>query len=213
MLREWLAPGTLEDFARSHLRRLPEARPSSARAVTSLFTWETFGRVLGSDPAPDVLVVDAGRELAVAPPRDLATARGLFREGAGFVVRRAERHDPGLRALAESFAKDLPGEVHLQLFVTPAGRHGFAWHYDFEEVFIAQTAGVKDYYFRPNTVDLDTPLGAQPDFAAYRRETSPMGAARLGAGDWLYLPGRWWHVAKCVEDSLSISVGVLPARP
>ncbi len=39
-----------------------------------------------------------------------------------------------------------------------------------------------------------------------------MGTVRLCAGDWLYLPGRWWHVAKCVEDSLSISVGVLPAK-
>jgi hypothetical protein len=30
----------------------------------------------------------------------------------------------------------------------------------------------------------------------------------LIAGDWLYVPARWWHVAKCVEDSLSISLGV-----
>jgi ribosomal protein L16 Arg81 hydroxylase len=36
-----------------------------------------------------------------------------------------------------------------------------------------------------------------------------MFSSRLVAGDWLYLPARWWHLVKCVEDSLSISVGVM----
>jgi len=34
-------------------------------------------------------------------------------------------------------------------------------------------------------------------------------SARLIAGDWLYLPPRWWHLVKCIEQSLSISVGVM----
>jgi ribosomal protein L16 Arg81 hydroxylase len=36
--------------------------------------------------------------------------------------------------------------------------------------------------------------------------------ARLFAGDWLYIPSRWWHMAKCIEDSLSISLGLSVAR-
>jgi ribosomal protein L16 Arg81 hydroxylase len=36
--------------------------------------------------------------------------------------------------------------------------------------------------------------------------------ARLHAGDWLYLPVRWWHAARCVEHSLSMSIGIYP-RP
>ena len=211
MLREWLAPTPVAEFARTHLGRAPDARPRAARAAVPLFTWPTLDRILRVEPAPDLLVVNAGRLLDVPPPRDLARLRELMAKGAGVVIRRAERLDAGLASLAESFARDLPGEVHLQLFVTPAGRHGFAWHYDFEEVFIAQTAGVKDYYFRENTVDPHVPRGAQPDFTAYRRETSPVATARLHAGDWLYVPSRWWHVARCVEDSLSISVGVLRA--
>ena len=46
----------------------------------------------------------------------------------------------------------MPGTAHVQLFVTPAETHGFSWHYDAEEVFIVQTAGVKDYLLRENTV-------------------------------------------------------------
>ena len=104
----------------------------------------------------------------------------------------------------------LPGEVHVQVYATPAGTNSYGWHYDFEDVFIAQTAGVKDYYFRQNTVARDTRLGDQLDFTSVRRETSPIYQSRLIAGDWLYIPSTWWHLVKCVEDSLSISVGVMP---
>jgi ribosomal protein L16 Arg81 hydroxylase len=130
--------------------------------------------------------------------------------GLGFVVRGAERNDPALAELAAAFALDLPGKINVQLFATRAGTNGFGWHYDFEEVFIVQTAGVKDYYFRDNTVDRDTTFGTQPDFERFRQEKSPLATARLLPGDWLYLPARWWHMARCLEDSLSISVGVLP---
>lgn len=210
MLSEWLGPTPVTDFARDHLGRAPFARPGSAAAATGAFTWEVFGRVLASPGDPDVLVVSRGRALELPPPRGLDGAKAMMARGLGFVVRRAERQDDGLAALAAALARDLPGETHVQLFVTPAGTHGFGWHYDFEEVFIVQTAGAKDYYFRENTVDRETPRGARPDFGAYRRETTPMATTRLLASDWLYLPARWWHVAKCVEDSLSISLGVFP---
>src|SRR5438045_1164509 len=60
------------------------------------------------------------------------------------------------------------------------------------------------------TVATDTALGERLDFTSVRAERSPMFSARLAAGDWLYLPPRWWHLVKCVEESLSISVGVMP---
>ena len=44
------------------------------------------------------------------------------------------------------------------------------------------------------------------------RETSPIYTARLEPGDWLYIPSRWWHLVKCVTDSLSISTGVMSER-
>jgi ribosomal protein L16 Arg81 hydroxylase len=37
-----------------------------------------------------------------------------------------------------------------------------------------------------------------------------MLVAKLIAGDWLYIPRRWWHLVKCSADSLSISVGIMP---
>jgi 50S ribosomal protein L16 3-hydroxylase len=211
MLAQWLAGTSVATFVQEHLQRQPFAAAGTATSALPLFDWDALDRVLGSDPAPDVLVAARGRTLDVPAPRDAERTRKLFRDGLGIVVRRAENHDTGLAALARSFAGDLPGKVTIQLFVTPAQTQGFGWHYDFEDVFIAQTVGVKSYYFRPNTVDPDAPLGSQPDFTKYMGESSPMHNARLIAGDWLYIPARWWHVALCEEDSLSISLGVLPS--
>ena len=211
MLQQWLHPTPVGEFVDHQLGREPHARPGAAGAALPLFSFENLGSILADRPAPDLLVVAGGREVDAPPPRDLPQARALLEQGLGFVIRRGERHHPGLGALARDFAGDLPGEVHLQLFVTPGGTQGFGWHWDFEEVFIAQTAGIKDYYFRDNTVDRGTPFGTQPDFELFRKEKSPLATARLLPGDWLHIPARWWHMARCVEDSLSISVGVRPA--
>ncbi len=210
MLTEWLAPEDLDWFMRSHFQKAPFARPGAARAALPVLDWQTLDRVLGSEQPLDVMTVRAGALQNVALPRSLNDARALMRAGVSVVVRGAERHDPKLRALADGFEAALPGEVHIQVYATPGGTNSYGWHYDFEDVFIAQTAGVKDYYFRPNTVARDQVLGDRLDFTSVRQETSPIYQSRLLAGDWLYIPSTWWHLVKCAEDSLSISVGVMP---
>ena len=42
-------------------------------------------------------------------------------------------------------------------------------------------------------------------------ERSPLQTARLLPGDCLYLPAGFWHMARSIEDSLSMSLGVYPA--
>ncbi|AKF09305.1 JmjC domain-containing protein [Sandaracinus amylolyticus] len=211
MLGEWLAGSSIDRFRAEQLGRAPFASPGTAREAIARFDWDTLDRVLRA-PDLDALVVRRGRAEDVALPRDLATLRALFARELGVVVRRAERHDHALAAMAHDLARDVPGEAHVQLFVTPGRSHGFGWHYDAEEVFIAQTAGSKTYYFRRNTIDPDPTPGAQPDFARVREETTPLMSCTLVAGDWLYLPRGWWHVAKAIEDSLSISIGITPPR-
>ncbi len=208
MLSEWLEDVPVDAFVRARVGKAPFAMAGSARRTVPTFGWDTLHRVLASE-APDVLVVALGKLVDRPAPRTADAARALLSEGIGLVIRRAERHDAGLKALADAFAREVGGDAHIQLFVTPGGTHGFDWHYDFEEVFIAQTLGVKEYFFRDNTVDRATPVGMQPDFGKVAQETAPIATARLQAGDWIHIPARWWHVASCVETSLSISVGVL----
>lgn len=203
MLADWLGPASLDEFRARSLRTAPEVRPATALAACEVLDWGILDRVLHT--ADDVLVVSRGQLLPVPPPRSIAELRGYLAAGIGLCVRRAERHDAGLAGVAAAF-REL-GRAQVQLFVTPGGTHGFGWHDDDEDVFIAQTAGIKDYYFRANTVAAGQP--AHPDvFARFAAETSALCTATLVPGDFLYLPSRWWHMALCREDALSISVGV-----
>jgi 50S ribosomal protein L16 3-hydroxylase len=210
VLAEWLAPMGLDEFRVAHLQRNPHARPHAAAGAISLLQWSTLDHVLASPRPLDLLTVAGGQLAQVPPPRSLADVRALMGAGISVVVRAAEQHDEGLGRLARSFSEALPGEVHVQLYATPGGTHAYGWHYDFEDVFIAQTAGTKDYFFRQNTVAAAARLGDPLDFALVRAERTAMFSARLEPGDWLYLPARWWHLVRCVADSLSISIGVMP---
>jgi 50S ribosomal protein L16 3-hydroxylase len=204
---DWVSALTPSFFA-THFARLPYGRPAGAAAAAPLLDWATFDRVLPA--AADVLTVAAGRLVDAPAPRSAADVRRLMRDGVSTVVRGSERHDVALAALAARFGAAVPGEVHVQLYATPARTHSYGWHYDFEDVFIAQTMGAKDYLFRPNTVARDTRLGEVLDFTVIRQERSQTLGSRLLVGDCLYIPRRWWHLVRCIEDSLSISVGVMP---
>jgi 50S ribosomal protein L16 3-hydroxylase len=205
MLSTWLGAVSEDTFRRDYLGRAPLAQPGTVSPA--LLDWPLLGRVLAAKP--DVLVVAKGKLLPYPPPTELVALRAYFRMGVGLAMRHTEHCTPETRAIADAFAP--LGASHVQMFVTPADTHGFGWHYDDEDVFIAQTTGVKDYYFRANTAS-DVPACSSA-FARFTDEVSPMLSATLHAGDFLYIPARWWHMALCREDALSISVGVFTSAP
>lgn len=217
MITDWLTLSERHAFLNRSFGRSPYARAGAAKTALLLLSWTTLDGVLSSPISPDVLTVAAGRLCHEAAPGSSEEVRALMARGISTVIRESERHDDGLRRLADAFSAVLPGKVHVQLYATPGGTHSFGWHYDFEDVFIAQTLGIKDYYLRDNTVARHTHVGEKLDFGCVRQERSELMMARLLPADWLYIPRRWWHLVKCAEDSLSISVGILPlderARP
>lgn len=196
------------DFMKNHFLKLPFAMTGGAKAFADLGSWETLGRLL-ADPAADVHLARQGVGLAGERPRTAAAARQLFDDGYTVLVRHAEQCDPGIRALAESFRGDFAAPVDIHLFCTPATKHGFGWHYDAEDLFILQTSGVKQYSLRKNTVNPWPTVETLPADMAYEREIMPIMDCRLAAGDWLYIPAGYWHVANAVEESISLSVGVM----
>jgi ribosomal protein L16 Arg81 hydroxylase len=210
VIQEWLGAVPLRQFLDGAYLQRPFVHASAALEFTPLGGWEVFGRIVAATPPPDTLVVRDGRVLSVAPPRSRSQLEALLATGASLVVRKAERHDPGLASLAAAFAAELQGPATIQLFATPAGHHSFGWHYDAEEVFILQTVGEKEYFFRQNTVNPRPLVETLPRDMAYERETSPCFASTLAAGDWLYLPAGFWHRAHAHQAALSISIGVLP---
>jgi 50S ribosomal protein L16 3-hydroxylase len=205
-LQSFLGDMSSREFLDRHWSRLPLARPGGARAFQIPLDLD---RILGAEGVDAFLARDAemwegGR--SPGPER----ARAMAAEGWTTVVRDAQKHDAGLAELAAGFARDLGAPVNAHLYATPAGRSGFGWHYDVEDVFILQVRGAKEYPLRKNTVLPWPVLEAMGKDLRFEREYSPAWNARLEAGDALYIPPGWWHRAKGVEGgSLTIAVGLM----
>jgi ribosomal protein L16 Arg81 hydroxylase len=135
--------------------------------------------------------------------------RRLHSEGYTITIRSAEKHDPDLGRLAEEFHADFRAPVNIHVYRTPAGEHGFGWHYDVEDVFVLQAEGSKEYSLRKNTVNPWPAPDRMPRDLQFEKEGSPLFTCRLEAGDWLYIPAGWWHIAKTERESASIAVGLM----
>ena len=202
MLADWLSPRPRPDVHDAHLGKHPCVGTGTALDIVPLLTWEALGRLLASDLPCDVLTSSGGRPVNVPRPTGLGQVRALLRRGIGVVVQGSERHDPGLAWLAESFGRSQAGEVQVQLHATPAGPCGGGWSCSSEDLFIAQTAGIADHHFRE--------AGARGTPRVLGRDRSLVFSSRLEPGDWLFVPARWWHLVRCTEEALSISVSVTP---
>jgi 50S ribosomal protein L16 3-hydroxylase len=207
VLSAWVPDVSRDEFFAAHFQRAPLARAGTGRQSVPLLNWGVVAQL--ADARPDTLVVRNGDLRRDPPPQSFEEAMALFRQGYSLVMRRCERHHPALRALADAVGRELEGEVSIQTYITPAGFRSFGWHYDCEDVFVVQTGGVKEFFLRENTVNPQPCLHAMPRDMQYEKETTPAMAATLAAGDVLYIPRGWWHVARSVEESLSLSIGVL----
>jgi 50S ribosomal protein L16 3-hydroxylase len=214
LLQRLLTDMPVARFLDAHYLRSPLVRRAAAASLQRLATWEKVERLVEAT-ACDVLVVRDGAPWPGGRPSSAHEARELAAQGYTLALRQPDRHDAELAELGRALARELQGTINLHVYATPAGRGGFGWHFDPEEVFIFQVAGAKQYLYRENTLQpapLEETMGQLPDPA---RERSPVHECQLEAGDWLYLPGGQWHLARAAGDApaLSISVGLMPATP
>ena len=195
-------------FVEQHFSKLPFALSNSCLKFCELGSWAIVERILRQNKV-DALVVRGGERWSANRVPAFEEARSLHIEGYTLVIRHAERHDEGLRSLADGFAADFAAPVDVHLYCTPAGQFGFGWHYDAEDVFILQTQGEKRYSLRKNTVNPWPVVEIIPDNLGYEREIMPLMNCTLTAGDWLYIPAGYWHRADSSQDSISLAVGVM----
>jgi 50S ribosomal protein L16 3-hydroxylase len=209
MIRSWLTGISREVFEREHFQKAPYSEPDSAKDAIPLLTWDKVAALLTTSPGPDIILSRDGAYLGDTAPQSIEEARALFESGCSITLRNVEEYDDALMEVARAFAEEMEGEVNIHTFATPVGYRGFGWHYDCEDVFLVQTAGTKEYFLRRNTVNPEPTVDAMPKDMQFERETTPLVACTLVAGDWLYVPRGWWHTARSLDDSLAISVGIL----
>ena len=215
ILERLLGDTSRSEFLDRYFHRLPYSRPGGAAAFTDLGGEATIERILGGAD-PDVLVVRQGTRREGKTVPTWAQMKALHAEQWTFVARNAERHDAGLAKLAADFYADFRAPINIHLYWSPADQHGFGWHYDVEEVFVLQARGVKKYMLRKNSVNPWPLLETMPRDLQYEKERTPVMECVLAAGDWLYIPAGWWHVAKAGSaeasgegGSISLAVGVM----
>lgn len=193
-------------FIEEYYLKLPFARASGYGRALEWGNWDAIDKLLVHAEI-DAIAGRAGERWpgdSIVPEN----ARRIVAEGYTLGIRHAHRHDPGLGRLADEFEAAFGGEVDVHLYCTPAGEQGFGWHYDAEEVFILQTAGAKQWRLRKNTVHPWPLIETIPSDQLYEREIMPMMECILLPGDWLCIPGGYWHSAQAGEESISLSIGV-----
>ena len=210
-IEELLGPVPLSEFVEGHYLKLPFARSGGCLHLRHLGEWRLIERVLSSAEA-DARASRGGRLWEGGRVTSAGQARELLADGYTLGVRHAENHDAGLAELAAGFRRDFLAPVDVHLYVTPAGRPGLGWHYDAEDVFVLQLAGAKEWLLRKNTVNPWPLVETLPADMRHQREIMPVLRCSLRAGDWLYVPGGYWHRTEAAgEESVSLSVGLLPA--
>ena len=209
ILAKLLGAVPLRLFMEEHYLKLPFALSGGCSHLTWLGDRQLMGRLLAAQDA-DVVVGSGGQRYTGNTPRSAASAQEVLSAGYTIGIRRAHRHDSSLAALAAEFRDALAAPIDMHLYCTPANHHGFGWHYDAEEVFVLQLRGSKEWSLRKNTVNPWPLVETLPQDMRYEREIMPLVRCKLGAGDWLYIPGGYWHKTEAgAEESVSLSVGVL----
>lgn len=191
-----------------HYRREPFGSQGGAAVLPDPLTDERLDDLI-EQTACDLTLVRDGRISRRHRPLRTVDAWQEVSAGSTLVYRHVERHDATVARLSGALIRDVPGVVDAHIYVTPAGHHGFGWHYDAEEVFFLHFTGVKDFFLRRNTVNPHPVPETMPEDLRFSEETSPVLQCRVRAGDWLYIPRGWWHMAIARSDCRSLSLGLL----
>jgi ribosomal protein L16 Arg81 hydroxylase len=190
--------------------KLPFALANGCRHLVDSFGWNLIDRLL-KRPELDFLATRAGQTRTADRLPTIGEARELVASGFTLRFRHAERFDDALAGLADSFRVDFAAPIDCHAYCTGGDAEGLSWHYDAEDVFVLQTEGTKEWWLRKNTVHPWPVVETLPVDMQYEREIMPVMRCSLDAGDWLYVPGGYWHRTHAAAESVSLSIGVMNA--
>jgi len=212
ILEELLYPKSLTDFNTNILFTEPYASPHSGNGFKNLINWNLIHEICRTGHA-DIWLPRQGRL-----PSDPMLNRGTlkfeqalehFNLGRTILVRHAERAHIRLEKIASDFEKLFQKPVDIQVYCTPPKEEGFDWHFDFEDVFVIQSHGMKEFRLRKNLLPRAELKSVDPTRDFHRLADKTELRCLLKEGDWLYIPAGYWHKANAVSTSFHLSVGVM----
>ncbi|MBO9667821.1 MAG: cupin-like domain-containing protein [Bdellovibrio sp.] len=204
-----ISPMTVNTFTADYLFKKPCSGQGSAAMLRGKFSWQVACEIL--DNNYDNCWLARKGHLHADIQRGTVSVKQFCEEqiqGYSLVIRKAEKAHTNFAEIAGEFSDSFDRPIDVQLYATPAAHEGFGWHFDYEEVFIIQSVGVKEFTIRRNSSWPEIQGKTQQDLWCEERFIHEFQCT-LKAGDWLYIPAGWWHKATALTPSYHISVGVL----
>jgi 50S ribosomal protein L16 3-hydroxylase len=208
LIKDCLADSYLQ-FLTDNWLQGPFAMPNVADRYRGLVSWDMILEIIDSKanncwlPKDGVLPDESSGILTSKQ------ASEGFLNGRTVLIRHAEKFHPVLDQIGFSVQQEFSAPVDIQIYATPANEEGFGWHFDKEDVFAIQTAGIKEFSLCANSVYPDVRTMDMPERLEFNRETSPEIRCTLRAGDILYIPAGYWHRARAVSNSIHMSIGIM----
>jgi hypothetical protein len=217
-----------EDFLATYWLTEPHFDEGNESRFAETFTLEEFDRILATGAftntvgtRPRIRMVKDGAQMpaaafskaqrhrgSVGPAIDCERVAHLISIGGTLIVSSIDEGAPGLSELCGGLENELSHHVHANLYLTPPSARGFNAHYDPHDVIILQISGKKRWrVFEPVQ---DAPV--ESEVVTIGPGAQPVMDAVLTAGDTLYIPRGFVHVANTANDaSLHITVGITHA--
>jgi hypothetical protein len=220
-----------EDFLAAYWTIRPYLDTGDESRFTETFTLDEFDRILATGAIgnirgtrPRIRMIKDGAQMPaaafsktmepagsrgwVSPAIDCGRVARLLRLGGTLIVSSIDEGAPGLSELCGGLENELSHQVHANLYLTPPNARGFNAHYDPHDVIIVQISGQKHWkVFEPVR---DAPVDSQ--VVTIDPAARPVTDTLLTAGDTLYIPRGWVHIADTANDtSLHITVGITHA--
>lgn len=135
-----------------------------------------------------------------------------YRNGDTVVLQGLHHTDPRLAELANNLALALDQPIQINAYLSPPGERGLDVHFDYHDVFIVQLAGAKRWRIWNALERTRNPVKGRHAIAAPTLDElgAPLLDLTLRAGDVLYLPRGYPHLAESLDElSDHLTIGLV----
>ncbi|HKR22272.1 MAG TPA: cupin domain-containing protein [Pyrinomonadaceae bacterium] len=221
-LEHLLSPLTVDEFLTNYWGQTFKHVPGVPDKFRHLFPWQTLNEALEQhrldfprvrltrdgerlQPASYITYTHPGQKRIVVPRLRYEKLTQELNRGATLVLDAVDELYEPLRALAEALEVVFHERIQINSYASWKTSRGFDLHWDDHDVFILQVTGRKQWMVHGMTRPY--PLAGDPK--EQKPTEPPLWDHILEAGDLLYIPRGFWHVAYPLnEPTLHLTVGV-----
>ena len=208
LLQQLLGDLSVSSFFEDCYQRRPVRRECGLEWKHPSADWDIAQRAIEAGGG-DLLIAKGGRPWPGPAATSLDELQRLSADGYTIAVRRADLYDAPLARMSRALASEIHGKINLHVYFSRPVPGGFGWHFDPEEVFLFQSKGAKRFTLRENTQQPWPRLESMNTALSAQAESTPLVEHAIDPGSWLYIPSGWWHSATSLEESVTISLGLL----